>query len=196
MTSRLIYFVRHGETDWNAEGRIQGQCDVAINPKGKMQAGRNGRMLAHLLGSADGFDFVASPLGRTRETMELIRAAMHLAPREYRTDKRLVEVHFGDWQGLTLHEVDVRQPGIVARRDASKWDFLPSGAHAESYAMLAARVDGWLGEVRNPTICVTHGGVMRTLFHMVLGVEGDEAAMLHIPQDRILLLEDAALEWI
>ncbi len=196
MAGRLIYFSRHGETDYNAEARIQGQVDTPINAKGRAQADRNGKMLASLIGKADGFDFVASPLGRTRETMERIRTAMRLPPENYRTDSRLLEVHFGDWQGFTLEEVDARQPGIVARRDAAKWDFLPPGKYAESYSMLARRVTAWLEEVAGPTVCVTHGGVLRTLFKTVGGMNGDEAAMLNIPQDRILLAKGNTLEWL
>ena len=98
----LVYFVRHGQTDWNAEHRLQGQADIALNALGRAQATRNGRKLAELIADPADFDFVASPLGRTRETMELVRAAMGLEPHGYRTDPRLIEVHFGDWQGHTL----------------------------------------------------------------------------------------------
>jgi probable phosphoglycerate mutase len=128
--------------------------------------------------------------------MELIRLAMRLASDGYRVDERLLEVNFGDWQGLTLQEVDAREPGIVAQRDASKWDFRPPGDDAESYATLSSRVTDWLGTVAKPTICVTHGGVLRTLFHTLAGIDGNEAAMLHIPQDRILLLRGDRLEWL
>jgi broad specificity phosphatase PhoE len=196
MTGRLIYICRHGETDWNAQGRIQGQRDIPINATGRKQADRNGRLLTNLLGQAENFDFVASPLNRTCETMERIRTQMGLSPSGYTTDARLMEVHFGDWQGFTMNEVDVREPGIVARRDASKWSFLPPGNDAESYDMLATRVTGWLESVEKPAICVTHGGVMRTLFKTIGGMDGDKAAMLDIPQDRVLELKESSLQWL
>ena len=98
----LVYFVRHGQTDWNAEHRLQGQADIDTQCARPRQAERNGRKLAELIADPAGFDFVASPLGRTRETMELVRAAMGLPPQAYRTDPRLIEVHFGDWQGIRL----------------------------------------------------------------------------------------------
>jgi probable phosphoglycerate mutase len=196
MNGRLIYFIRHGQTDWNAESRIQGQSDIPINEKGREQADRNGRTLSQLLGRAEDSDFVASPFDRTRETMERIRAQMGLTPGDYRTDDRLKEVHFGDWQGCTFDMIELREPGIVARRDAAKWAFLPPGKDAESYAMLAARVNSWLDSVVKPTICVTHGGVMRTLFKTILGMDGNDAAMLNIRQDRILRLNELTLEWL
>lgn len=95
----LIYVIRHGQTDWNAERRLQGQKNIPMNATGLEQARQNGIALAEILGdTVDEFDFVASPLQRTRETMEIMRTAMGLAPLAYRTDPRLVEISFGDWK--------------------------------------------------------------------------------------------------
>src|SRR5690606_24568613 len=91
MTAATIYFVRHGQTDWNAEGRLQGQADTGLNDTGRAQASGNGRLLAKLIAAPSAVDFVASPLARTCETMELIRQAMGLPPKGYRTDPRLME---------------------------------------------------------------------------------------------------------
>ena len=143
----LVYFVRHGQTDWNAEQRLQGQADIDLNALGRVQAARNGRKLRELVGEPQAFDFVASPLRRTRETMEIARAAMGLSPREYRTDPRLIEVHFGDWQGHTFAELDALRPGTTMRRAVDKWHFVPPGEHGESYAMLSARVAPWFAEL-------------------------------------------------
>lgn len=196
MTYPLIYFSRHGETDWNAVERIQGQSDIDINARGRAQADRNGDVLKTLIGTGEGFDFVASPLRRTRETMERIRTRLGVDPREYRTDDRLKEVHFGDWQGFTLEEVEGARPDLVKARHEDKWDFLPPGAMAESYALLAGRFGNWLASVDRATVCVTHGGCLRTLFHLVAGVPGQEAANLHVPQDRILRLQNESLTWL
>ena len=104
----LIYMIRHGQTAWNAEGRLQGQKDIPLNDTGRSQAAGNGHALKGILGdTVSDFDFVASPLGRTRETMEILRRAMGLPPLAYRTDPRLVEVSFGDWEGHTLAELKV-----------------------------------------------------------------------------------------
>lgn len=118
--------IRHGQTDWNAIRRLQGQKDIPLNDFGRQQAVGNGKLLAHLLGEqATDFDYVASPLGRTRETMELMRAAMGLDPLAYRTDDRLIEVSFGDWEGQTLPELKKEFPDRVKARKANKWDFIP-----------------------------------------------------------------------
>jgi broad specificity phosphatase PhoE len=192
----LVYFVRHGQTDWNAEHRLQGQADIALNALGREQAERNGHRLAELIARPAEFDFVASPLGRTRETMELMRPAMGLPPGGYRTDPRLIEVHFGDWQGHTLAEIDSMNPGATAARALDKWHFVPPGRHGESYEMLSERTKSWFEELHRPTVCVTHGGIFRVLFRMVGRKPAKEAAALDVAQDRVLRFEDGRLEWL
>ena len=192
----LVYIARHGQTEWNAEHRLQGQADTDINDLGREQARLNGRRLAGLIGKAEGFDFVASPMRRTRETMELMREAMGLDPSAYRTDPRLVEISFGDWQGFTFAELEERVPGSTDGRRHAKWDFQPPGEGAESYEMLLERIKPWFAELRQPTVCVTHGGVIRCFFRFVVGLSKQEAAGLDVPQDRLLRLQGRSLEWL
>lgn len=192
----LAYFLRHGQTDWNAEARLQGQSDTALNALGRRQAQQNGRRLAELIAAPGGFDFVASPMLRTRHTMELARAAMGLDAGAYRIDARLMELNFGDWQGFTFAELESRVPGAGRARDLDKWDFRPPGEGAESYQMLLERVRPFFEALSGPTVCVTHGGVIRTLFRLVEGVPKAEAASLDVPQDRVLQLEAGRLEWL
>ncbi|MBN9254284.1 MULTISPECIES: histidine phosphatase family protein [unclassified Mesorhizobium] len=192
----LVYIVRHGQTAWNAEYRLQGQADTDLNALGREQATRNGERLRGLISNPAAFDFVASPMRRTRETMERVRAAMALEPGAYRTDPRLVEVNFGDWQGFTFAELETRFPGAAAVRERDKWNFLPPGAGAESYQMLLERIRPWFEALRQPTVCVTHGGVVRTIFRLAEGMSAQQASALEIPQDRILRLQGRHLEWL
>jgi probable phosphoglycerate mutase len=187
------YFVRHGQTAWNVEQRLQGQADTGLNALGEQQAAANGRRLAGLLPDPAAFDFVASPLLRTRRTMEVMRAAIGLDPFAYRTDPRLMELHFGDWQGLTLAEVEARAPGSIAARTADKWNFCPPGEKAESYAMLTERVRSWLEDLARPTVCVTHGGVIRALFVLSGVLSPAEAAERDISQDSLFRLDEGGL---
>ncbi|MGU3574669.1 histidine phosphatase family protein [Brucellaceae bacterium C25G] len=195
MTREIIYFSRHGETDWNVSQRVQGQLDIDINDNGRSQADRNGAMLKELIGAADGFDFVASPLRRTRETMERIRRVMGLDPSAYRTDPLLMEVNFGDWQGFMLEDIAKKRDDLIHERAHDKWNFVPPGEFAESYHMLSERIQRWIATVNQKTVCVTHGGCIRTLFHVFGGLDGHEAANLMIPQDKILKLENGQLSW-
>ncbi|MBU0585032.1 MAG: histidine phosphatase family protein [Alphaproteobacteria bacterium] len=192
----LVYLARHGQTDWNAEYRLQGQADTDLNAFGRAQADLCGRRLAQLIDDPKAFDFVASPMRRTRETMERIRAAMSLPPDGYRTEPSLVEINFGEWQGFTFPELEEREPGSTALRQRDKWGFVPPGEGAESYAMLLERVRPWFEALSRPTVCVTHGGVIRTLFRMVGKFSENDAAALEIVQDRILKLENSSIEWL
>jgi broad specificity phosphatase PhoE len=191
--------VRHGQTDWNAERRLQGQKDIPLNPIGREQARQNGINLAEIL-QVEGiaFDFVASPLTRTRQTMEILRTAMGVDPKAYRTDERLVEVSFGDWEGFTLKELKATQRDRVSERNLNKWDFIPPGDDAESYEIMSWRIGSWLNSVNKPTVCVTHGGVIRSLFKMIADLPKHEAAEGEIPQDRILRIDAAErqIAWI
>lgn len=191
-----VYLVRHGQTDWNVEGRLQGQADTALNATGRGQAARNGRRLAELLADPSAPDFVASPLGRTRETMEILRAEMGLEPGGYRTDPRLLEVHFGAWEGHTFAELERADPGCFARRERDKWHFAPPGGKAESYEQLAERVKPWLESLTRDTVCVTHGGIVRAVFRLTGALTPAECAALPVPQHRLLRLAGGRLEWL
>ncbi|MER8390510.1 histidine phosphatase family protein [Mesorhizobium sp. M1340] len=192
----LVYIVRHGQTAWNAEARLQGQADTDLDELGREQASRNGRRLAELIDKPEDFDFVASPMRRTRETMERLRAAMKLDPHAYRTEPLLVELSFGDWQGFTFAELEANNPGSTRRRRLDKWNFQPPGEGAESYQMLLERVKPWFDALDRQTVCVTHGGVMRVMFRLVLGMSEQDAVSMDVPQDRVLRLEGRRLEWL
>ena len=197
MSTMSLYLVRHGQTDWNAEARFQGQMDIELNELGRSQAFQNGRKLAGLLGDqAEHFDFVASPLSRTRETMELVRSAMGLDPKAYQTDHRLVEICFGDWEGLTLAELTAAFPDKMKERHARKWDFLPPGDKAESFEILSMRSNDWLNSVERPTVCVTHGGIIRTLLVALTHMDREDAANLDVAQDKILKIENDEANWV
>lgn len=194
MLPGTIIFLRHGETDWNVAGRLQGQRDIPLNAHGRLQARRNGERIRETIPDIAGFDFVASPLGRARETMEIARRAMGLKPDEYRLDDRLRELTFGEWEGFTTEELRLDRPDAVAEREARKWEFVPPGG--ESYGMLANRVSAWLETLDRPVMAVSHGGVGRVLYRLLEGVEPAAAANLDFSQDRFLLWQAGPARWI
>lgn len=197
MAARL-FFLRHGETDWNAEGRLQGQKDVALNALGREQAARAGRTLKKLL-SAQGLDphalsFQASPLSRTLETMALAQVELGLCREGAALDGRLKEFTFGGWEGKTWPEVCREDPEGAAARDRDKWHFRPPGG--ESYADLAARLRPWLAEQQAPAVVVSHGGVARALMHMIGGLCTERAPTADIFQGRVLVFSPTRFDWI
>ena len=164
-----LIFIRHGETDWNAAGRLQGHIDIALNERGRAQARRNARAILEKFPDVATYDFVASPLGRARESMEIIRATLGLDAKDFRFDDRLKEISHGDWEGSTGEELQEKSPELVAQRLASRWEFVPP--NGESYRLLLERLIPWLVTVDQPTVVVSHGGVGRVLRSHILGVE-------------------------
>ncbi len=194
MPTPIIYFIRHGLTDWNVERRLQGQQDIPINSVGREQARANGRALAKLLDDPKRFRYIASPLGRTRETMNLVRLELGLPCHEYETDDRLKEIAFGLWETHTFKELELTQKTLVDQRRADKWNFQPP--QGESYARLYERVKSWLPYVREDSVVVCHGGILRILDHHFNGVPPAKAACLNIPQDRIFKINGGTATWL
>ena len=195
---RLI-FLRHGETAYNAENRLQGQLDIPLNARGREQARSVGRTLQARIGAeieqleaADAF--IASPLVRARETMEIVRDANGLPPYRYRLDTALKEISFGVWEGLTWPEIEARDAKGLAARRKDKWSFAPPGG--ESYAMLAERLRPWLDELTGDAFVVSHGGVARALMALVAGVAPPKAVNAPIAQGRALCFENGSCHWI
>jgi len=182
-----LIFVRHGETDWNREFRFQGQRDIPLNEHGQRQAARNGRALAGIL-RAEKWALVASPLGRSVETMQIALRAAGEANRSFSTERALMEVNYGDWEGLTLAEIGEKFPEASRARDADKWGFSPP--NGESYAILAKRVALWLQGLAGPTLVVAHGGIYRALIHILAGLPAHDAPHLAVPQDRVILFTE------
>lgn len=191
-----LYFIRHGETDWNAELRYQGQTDIPLNAKGRGQAARNGRTLgAHLGARRSTIDCVASPLSRASETMRIARAEMGLVPDDFRRDPRLMEQSYGHWEGQLWDELPRTDPEGFAARAADKWGWQPRGG--ESYAMLSERIAGWLVDIEADAVVASHGAVSRALRGLVLpGIDRHAVPLLEVPQDRVMVLKDGTLEWL
>ena len=195
---RLI-FVRHGETAYNAESRLQGQLDIPLNARGREQARTVGGTLRSLIGpEIDRLDaaqaFFSSPLERARETTEIARAAMGLEPKRYHLDPVLKELSFGVWEGLTWPEIEIRDlKGLRARRK-SRWNFAPEGG--ESYAMLADRLRPWLDSLTEHAFVISHGGVARVLMAMIAGIAPAKAVRAPIIQGRAIVFENGGCRWI
>jgi broad specificity phosphatase PhoE len=185
-----LVFVRHGETDWNREFRFQGQRDIPLNERGRRQAARNGHAVAGILAASE-WKLISSPLIRSVETMRILLEAAGQGGQTFDTDPALVEVRYGDWEGLTLTEIAERFPNESRARDADKWGYVP--ANGESYAILSERVAGWLETLNRPTFVVAHGGVLRALFHLLAGLPAHDAPHLAVPQDRVILFTERAV---
>jgi probable phosphoglycerate mutase len=159
--------VRHGETEWNVERRIQGQGDSALTAAGIAQADAIGRRLAR-----ERFDrLVASDLGRARHTAERIARCCGEHPVE--TDARLRERHFGVGEGLTYEEIDRRFPDAFSRVRHVDPDFtIPEGESRRAFHVRVARAfeDLALRHAGERLAVVTHGGVLAALYRHIHGI--------------------------
>jgi broad specificity phosphatase PhoE len=193
--SRTLYYLRHGETDWNVEGRLQGGRDIPLNARGRSQAVHCGEILRDLFAhdsiqTAD-LDFICSPLGRARETMELARVELDLPPKDYRIDKRLTEVTFGEWEGYTLAELRNRDSQRVAAREHDKWRFIAPGG--ESYEQMSWRMRDWYESLTRDAVVTAHGGTARGLMAH-LGIAKPAAApLVDIAQGIVYVFKGSAL---
>jgi broad specificity phosphatase PhoE len=191
----VLYYVRHGETDFNVEGRLQGRRDTELNAHGRRQAAECALLLQDLFARdqrrADEPVYISSPLMRARQTMEVLRATLGLDPREFDIDARLSEIAYGDWEGLTLPEIESRTPGILAKRDRDKWDFAPPGG--ESYRQLATRVGDWYASLTCDAVVAAHGGGVRALMALLHIVTKDEATRAPIEQGVVYVFADGAM---
>ena len=190
MANPTIYYIRHGQTDWNAELRFQGQQDIPLNSKGQGQADENGRKLGELIAerSDKGRDlrFIASPLGRTRETMERVRIGMGLEPQDYEMDDRLIEINYGDLEGTTLENLKKNDNERHRFRKANAWHFQPEGG--ESHELVLERIAQWHASLTGDCVVAAHGAVGRVVRYHLLGLDQQEAARFAFPQDKICVL--------
>jgi broad specificity phosphatase PhoE len=189
-----IYLVRHGETDWNLEGRLQGGRDIPLNDLGRVQAEEAAGRLRHLMLPLDDYDFIASPMSRAIETMEILRGALGFDPKYFQTDERLREITFGSWEGLTWREVKARDPDRARAREQDKWGYVPPDG--ESYRMLCERIRPAIEALRRESVIVSHGGVARAVLALTGAADRHEATTMDIWQGRILKIVAGRADWI
>ena len=141
-----LYLLRHGETAWNLERRMQGSKDSALTTRGREQAAAMGRALAAELAREPGPTiFLRSPLGRTGETALIVGRALGLDPAEWRDDPRLAELGYGEWEGFTWAEIEVDHPDALASWRADPEGFCPPGG--ETHLDLRRRSAALLAEI-------------------------------------------------
>ncbi len=192
MRQREIFLIRHGETEWNVAGRFQGALDSPLTARGVAQAEAIGRRLAGMLADAPPVAMHLSPLGRTRQTAALL-GRIH-AYSETIVEPRLREVTIGEWEGLTLEEMDAGWPDRMDGTTRDDWYFRAPGG--ESYDAAVARAREWLAEAQGPLVAVSHGLFSRLIRGVFLDLPREEALGLPVPQDVIWHLHDGRIEAI
>lgn len=185
-----LYMLRHGETAWNTERRMQGLRDSDLTERGRLQARAMGRALRRELDDAEGPTvFLRSPLGRARQTAAIIGREIGLDPDQWRDDPRLVELGYGDWEGLNWKDIEVTHPTALADWRADPHGYCPPGG--ETHAELRARSAAVLAEVAAAsvrTVIVGHGVSGAVLRGLNLGLDARAMFVLEKPQDAFFRL--------
>jgi probable phosphoglycerate mutase len=163
-----IVFLRHGPTEWNERGLIQGHSDIPLSAEGRAEV-RRWSVPARF----SGFDWYASPLARARETATLLGA------RHCRYERRLMEASWGEWEGSTLDGLRHRMGERFVAMEAEGLDLQPPGG--ESPRMVRARLAEWLAEIgpaQAPVVAVCHAGVVRAAYSLATGWDMKQKAPL------------------
>jgi len=190
-----IFFARHGETDWNRQRRYQGARDVPLNATGRKQADRMGPLLVELLDQY-GHDprnmrWYSSPLSRSTETMDRMRAAFRIELPDIILDDRLREISFGDLEGLLHDELPDNLAVAPGQRSGEYWHHRPPSG--ENYQDVADRLATFAGELTVPSVITAHGGIMRVLRHLIEGASYDDVVNWAPPQGYIARFADGSM---
>ena len=149
----MIYLLRHGQTDWNLMGRMQGQTDIMLNQKGIADA----HNLAQQIVKKGMNKIISSDLKRARQTAEIINSYLNV-PLLF--DKRLREIGYGDIEGLIKKDIPLEM-----------WEMFnntPEKINAESFAKIYERIHSFFYELDRDeeTLIVTHGGAIRMMLYL------------------------------
>ena len=151
-----LALLRHGATAWTEEGRIQGRTDVPLS-----DAGRAALRAFRLPQQCSGMRIVSSPLARCVESATLLGIG------NVERDARLAEMSWGAWEGRRLADLRAELGPAMEQNEARGWDFRPEGG--ESPREVLARVKSWLEALAEPTLAITHRGVIRAVFAAASG---------------------------
>jgi Fructose-2,6-bisphosphatase len=177
--------VRHGQSTWNQERRIQGQLDPPLSDEGRRQAAQLGRRLAGRKFAG----FYSSDLKRATETAQLVGESLGIDPLPM---AELREIYLGQWEGLRTEDLATRFPEAWASwTEEPDWDLVPGG---EGSAAFEARVGATLDTLFNrhtqgDVLLVTHGGVIQIALHNVVGRPGRGIFPFRIQNASVSVLE-------
>ncbi|UXN73644.1 histidine phosphatase family protein [Devosia sp. A8/3-2] len=191
-----IYFIRHGETPWNAERRYQGRKDIPLNDKGKGRANQNGLTLAALFKARGldpkAFEWHASPLNRTRDTMDRVRAGFDIHLPDVKYDVRLMEISFGVLEGELFEQLPANMAVAPGDRTEAYWDFRPE--NGENYRDVEARLEEFAAVLTGPSVVVAHGGIARTLRVLIEHAPIIDVINWAPPQDAVMHFTPGRME--
>ncbi len=186
-----MYLIRHGETEFNVEGKFQGQSNSPLTENGKDQIYQVARMLKMELGDdIHNWEIISSPLGRAMDSTKILCETLAYDLTKVQTDERLAEVSVGDWAGLYIEDIKAQWPRLLEGTNHYNWYFNSLGG--ERYADVEGRVKAFLESVKDKEklIVVAHGVTSRIIRGLYQNLDKDEALSLEVAHETFFKLAD------
>ncbi|EJG0876437.1 phosphoglycerate mutase family protein [Vibrio parahaemolyticus] len=187
--TRRIFVLRHGETEFNADKKLQGHCDSSLTSKGSDQARRVGTTLKQYVENRP-FRVYSSTLGRALQTSQIVCEELNYSYENLNKESRLKEFSLGEWEQRTIPSLEQEVPNLLAQND---WYL--QAPNCETYESVRERLSSWLSDVVHDEdiVVVSHGLTGIVLRGLLLGMDYTQVWQQDLPQDAFFIIEDGRI---
>ncbi|EKN4604659.1 histidine phosphatase family protein [Vibrio parahaemolyticus] len=187
--TRRIFVLRHGETEFNADKKLQGHCNSSLTPKGSDQARRVGTTLKQYVENRP-FRVYSSTLGRALQTSQIVCEELNYSYENLNKEPRLKEFSLGEWEQRTIPSLEQEVPNLLAQND---WYL--QAPNCETYESVRERLSSWLSDVTHDEdiVVVSHGLTGIVLRGLLLGMDYTQVWQQDLPQDAFFIIEDGRI---
>ncbi|EGQ8276721.1 histidine phosphatase family protein [Vibrio parahaemolyticus] len=187
--TRRIFVLRHGETEFNADKKLQGHCNSSLTSKGSDQARRVGTTLKQYVENRL-FRVYSSTLGRALQTSQIVCEELNYSYENLNKEPRLKEFSLGEWEQRTIPSLEQEIPNLLAQND---WYL--QAPNCETYESVRERLSSWLSDVAHDEdiVVVSHGLTGIVLRGLLLGMDYTQVWQQDLPQDAFFIIEDGRI---
>ncbi|TOD65026.1 histidine phosphatase family protein [Vibrio parahaemolyticus] len=187
--TRRIFVLRHGETEFNADKKLQGHCNSSLTSKGSDQARRVGTTLKQYVENRP-FHVYSSTLGRALQTSQIVCEELNYSYENLNKEPRLKEFSLGEWEQRTIPSLEQEIPNLLAQND---WYL--QAPNCETYESVRERLSSWLSDVAHDEdiVVVSHGLTGIVLRGLLLGMDYTQVWQQDLPQDAFFIIEDGRI---
>ncbi|EOG7626267.1 histidine phosphatase family protein [Vibrio parahaemolyticus] len=187
--TRRIFVLRHGETEFNADKKLQGHCNSSLTSKGCDQARRVGTTLKQYVENRP-FRVYSSTLGRALQTSQIVCEELNYSYENLNKEPRLKEFSLGEWEQRTIPSLEQEIPNLLAQND---WYL--QAPNCENYESVRERLSSWLSDVAHDEdiVVVSHGLTGIVLRGLLLGMDYTQVWQQDLPQDAFFIIEDGRI---
>ncbi|EGR0767828.1 histidine phosphatase family protein [Vibrio parahaemolyticus] len=187
--TRRIFVLRHGETEFNADKKLQGHCNSSLTSKGSDQARRVGTTLKQYVENRP-FRVYSSTLGRALQTSQIVCEELNYSYENLNKEPRLKEFSLGEWEQRTIPSLEQEIPNLLAQND---WYL--QAPNCETYESVRERLSSWLSDVAHDEdiVVVSHGLTGIVLRGLLLGMDYTQLWQQDLPQDAFFIIEDGRI---